>query len=539
MYQAIEKMLPQLEELDLVEQLIAEETAATPEDAKLIRYIRIFRHLNPQILAEKRVSRSDIFNAIFGSNDSAKAVAHSAYNSCYRQCYGAVKPWQEGIEGYLRFLKRQNLKLAIASNRSREFLNNEIEHVEAGVWRGLFDVIVCGDEVEKHKPDPTIILRTLEQLGVVPSPEVWYVGDSVVDMMTAKAAGVTPVFYNGAFWERSWLRQLFPESESARRQPDAFVDDFDQLLDLLEFAARNQSPDTAARLHEFRPQRLPPRQPPPPRIEPDWHPAVADLCPPKIILFDWHATLVDTLDAMYHAIDDLLAELAELGLDCRIVDASDCKTSGDARLVTYIRNFNRLHPKVKLDRKISRTDIFEILFGADEQAKRIAHHAFTRHYRNHFGTVLPFEPQVKTVLQALRKLNLRLGIITNRDREFFVQELAAVQGTGWGELFDTAVCGDDTVIRKPHPSQLLLAAHNLGEKAGLDLWYVGDSTTDTIAAKTAGMTSVFFNGALWDQPWLDKIFPGTKRHPHKPDVVVNDFSELWALVLACLGKIKT
>jgi phosphoglycolate phosphatase len=47
------------------------------------------------------------------------------------------------------------------------------------------------------------------------------------------------------------------------------------------------------------------------------------------------------------------------------------------------------------------------------------------------------------------------------------------------------------------------------------------------------MTSVFFNGAQWDLPWLNRIFPGTHKHPDKPDVVVNDFSEFWALVLAC------
>jgi len=41
------------------------------------------------------------------------------------------------------------------------------------------------------------------------------------------------------------------------------------------------------------------------------------------------------------------------------------------------------------------------------------------------------------------------------------------------------------------------------------------------------------NGAQWDQAWLNQIFPGTHKHPDKPDVVVNDFSEFWALVLAC------
>ena len=68
------------------------------------------------------------------------------------------------------------------------------------------------------------------------------------------------------------------------------------------------------------------------------------------------------------------------------------------------------------------------------------------------------------------------------------------------------------------------------------MWYVGDSTTDVVAARTAGITSVFFNGAQWDQPWLNKIFPGNERFPHRPHVVVNDFSEFWALTLACLRK---
>jgi len=67
---------------------------------------------------------------------------------------------------------------------------------------------------------------------------------------------------------------------------------------------------------------------------------------------------------------------------------------------------------------------------------------------------------------------------------------------------------------------------------------VGDSTTDVIAAREAGMTAVFFNGARWDAAWLHKIFPGSERHPHQPDVVVDNFSEFFALVLASLGRVR-
>ena len=140
------------------------------------------------------------------------------------------------------------------------------------------------------------------------------------------------------------------------------------------------------------------------------------------------------------------------------------------------------------------------------------------------------------MLDGLVGLGIPLGVITNRDREFFSHELANVEGDDWPGCFQTTVCGDDTARRKPPPDQLQQAVSNLAAEVGADVWYVGDSTTDTIAAKTAGVTSVFFNGAQWDQPWLNTIFPGSERYPFKPDVVVNDFAEFWALVLACSRK---
>ena len=77
---------------------------------------------------------------------------------------------------------------------------------------------------------------------------------------------------------------------------------------------------------------------------------------------------------------------------------------------------------------------------------------------------------------------------------------------------------------------------NVGFVPGRNTWYIGDSTTDTVAAKNAGVTSIFYNGAGWDRHWLDKIFPGTVRHPHQPDAVVNDSAELLGLVTQFLDR---
>src|SRR3546814_14795667 len=64
---------------------------------------------------------------------------------------------------------------------------------------------------------------------------------------------------------------------------------------------------------------------------------------PSVILFDWHATLADTMDAMYYALDDVMPRLAPLGLIERLVPSGKSKTIEDARLVKYVRENARLH----------------------------------------------------------------------------------------------------------------------------------------------------------------------------------------------------
>lgn len=258
------------------------------------------------------------------------------------------------------------------------------------------------------------------------------------------------------------------------------------------------------------------------------------LTPPKVILFDWHATLVDTLDAMYHAVDEMLPRLDELRLVERLVTRERGKTIEDARLVEYVREHRRLHPKIKVARKISRTDIFEVLFGDDDEAKQIAHEAFNACYRNHFGEVHPFEGNERDILLELREFDVRIGVLTNRDREFFEHELSVVEEGSWVGLFDIVVCGSDSARRKPAPDPIYKALEGLGVEPGPESWYVGDSTTDVISAKRAGITSVFFNGAGWDHAWLEKIFPGTAAHPDLPEVVVDNFREFIRLCERCL-----
>jgi phosphoglycolate phosphatase len=247
---------------------------------------------------------------------------------------------------------------------------------------------------------------------------------------------------------------------------------------------------------------------------------------PKVILFDWHATLADTMDAMYYALDEVMPRLAPLGLIERLVPPGKSKTLEDARLVRYVRENHSLHPKITSERRISRTDIFELLFGEDEEAKQIAHREFDRSYERHFGLVKPMEADARDRLLELRGLGLKIGVLTNRARRFMAHEIYTIDNSGWHELFDTMVCGDDVQRRKPFPDLILKALDEIGLPADGSCWYVGDSVADVVSGSNAGVSTIFYNGVGWDAAWIDKIFPGTASYPHRPDSVIHNLGEL-------------
>jgi phosphoglycolate phosphatase len=524
MYHALNDTLARLSELGLRDRLMASVDSRTQDDAKLVEYVREHACLHPKIPAERKVSRTDILEVLFGPDEEAKKIAHGEFCRRYANHSGKVKPFEEGICEVLQALRRMQIRLAVQTNRSRQFLQSELQCVDETRWAELFDAIVCGDDTESRKPSRQPIYLTLEKLGIEPGPECWFVGDSTTDTVAAKRAGITSIFFNGAGWDGAWIEKIFPDTDDYPHRPDVVVANFGELLELVRgLQTANEQPAqgpaatrilSASNFAQFMVDRT----------------VTAHLVPPRVVLFDWHATLVDTLDAMYQSVDDVLPRMEALGLQHRLVDPSESKTLEDARLVEHVRDYRRLHPKVKAARKISRTDIFEVLFGDDDNAKRIAHAAFNVCYRNHYGQVYPFEPGVRAMLETLRRRGLQVGVLTNRDREFLEHEIAVIEGSGWSHLFDTMVCGDDTRERKPAPDPILKALDNLGVTAGPDTWYVGDSTTDTIAAKVAGVTSIFYNGANWEVHWLKKIFPGTTRHPHSPDAVVDNFDEFIVLL---------
>lgn len=87
-----------------------------------------------------------------------------------------------GIAELLGALKEQNLKLGVVSNKPDEF----VQKIVQDYFPGIFDV-VCGQQGDVLKPDPSSVNRVLKQLHLRPH-QALYVGDSGVDVATADNA---------------------------------------------------------------------------------------------------------------------------------------------------------------------------------------------------------------------------------------------------------------------------------------------------------------------------------------------------------------
>ncbi|MBW2610223.1 MAG: HAD family hydrolase [Deltaproteobacteria bacterium] len=96
---------------------------------------------------------------------------------------------EPGLKELLKKL-RPRFGLAVATNRS----NTIGKVLECNGLDRVFDIVVSSLDVKNPKPHPESIFKILDYFGIKP-PESIYVGDSMVDYETARAAGVIFISY--------------------------------------------------------------------------------------------------------------------------------------------------------------------------------------------------------------------------------------------------------------------------------------------------------------------------------------------------------
>lgn len=157
----------------------------------------------------------------FAKDEAQRVEMLSTYVEYQRSIHdGLVRPFPRALE-VVEELRHRGSPTAIVTSKGRRIAERTLR--VCGLTEA-FDFVVCGDEVERGKPDPEPVVRALEALGVRGEAErVVFVGDSPHDLRAGRLAGVRTAAVGWGPIERRVL-----EAE----RPDYFLTRMDDLLEI-------------------------------------------------------------------------------------------------------------------------------------------------------------------------------------------------------------------------------------------------------------------------------------------------------------------
>jgi len=143
--------------------------------------------------AHRRIARSlrDSFPELFGSRwQEARDIF---YAELERSHIAMLTPLPGAAE-VLRGFAEAGLPMAVVSNKTGDYLRKEIAHLG---WGERFQAVFGAGDLTRDKPAPDAVFAFLDRVGLAPGSDIWFVGDSPVDVETAHAAGCASVFVDG------------------------------------------------------------------------------------------------------------------------------------------------------------------------------------------------------------------------------------------------------------------------------------------------------------------------------------------------------
>ena len=140
-------------------------------------------------LGMNSVASYEIWKEEFGDRYNQKDLSKYT-REFFKKYYEENKvPVKSGLYILLEYLKKEKAKLAVASSSSRLVVEKYLTH--AGII-DCFSVIICGDMIEKSKPEPDIYIKACEMLSEDPENCI-ALEDSKNGLLSAYKAGCKPI----------------------------------------------------------------------------------------------------------------------------------------------------------------------------------------------------------------------------------------------------------------------------------------------------------------------------------------------------------
>lgn len=163
------------------------------------------------VLIEKAVPKD--------SDEELKDKVLQTYLTYYKDhCADKTRPY-DGICDTIKKARDMGYKTAVVSNKTDAAVQSLCEDY----FKGLFDYAVGDREGLRRKPYPDSVEIVLDKLGVA-KHEAVYIGDSDVDVMTAKNSGLDLIGVSWGFRGREFLEECGAQT---------IIDESVQLFDVI------------------------------------------------------------------------------------------------------------------------------------------------------------------------------------------------------------------------------------------------------------------------------------------------------------------
>ncbi len=142
-----------------------------------------------RVRRDVKKSMRESFPDMFG--DRWKAAADH-YQQSYRSIHLSDLQPLPGAIATLESIPRDQVFVGVVSNKQGDTLRKELAHIG---WSKFFDVAVGASDAARDKPHPDPVLFALKECAIKPAPDVWFVGDTGVDLDVAQATGCSAILF--------------------------------------------------------------------------------------------------------------------------------------------------------------------------------------------------------------------------------------------------------------------------------------------------------------------------------------------------------
>ena len=171
----------------------------------------------------ERLVKRALVNQLDGEPDEALfAKALPVFEALYRENTSKRSGLYAGVKEALDFLKTTGVRIGCVTNKASQFTLPLLQDLGVSDY---FEIVICGDMVERKKPDPMPLLQAAEQLETEPRASMM-LGDSMSDVNAARAAGFQIVCMSYGYNHGEDIRDY---------DPDAVIDSMAEIKGIVDW----------------------------------------------------------------------------------------------------------------------------------------------------------------------------------------------------------------------------------------------------------------------------------------------------------------